>query len=70
MANKKNGSSCKPRKGKASCKIVNGKKVSYGQKGVRVGKKGSSRQKAYCARSAKIKGAGAANKLARKRWKC
>lgn len=70
MANNKNGSSCKPRKGKASCKIVNGKKVSYGQKGVRVGKKGSARQKAYCARSAKIKGAGAANKLARKRWKC
>ena len=62
--------SCKPRKGKAKCKVVNGKKVSYGQKGVKVGKKGSKRQKAYCARSAKIKNGGVANKLARKRWKC
>lgn len=62
--------SCKPRKGKASCKVVNGKKVSYGQKGVKVGKPGSKRQKAYCARSAKIKNGGAANKLARRRWKC
>jgi hypothetical protein len=61
---------CTPRKGKASCKVVNGKKVSYGQKGVKVGAKGSPRQKAYCARSAKIKGSGAANKLARKRWGC
>jgi hypothetical protein len=62
--------SCKPRKGKARCKVVNGKKVSYGQKGVKVGKVGSKRWKSYCARSAGIKGSGAANKLARKRWKC
>ena len=62
--------SCKPRKGKAKCKVVNGKSVSYGQKGVKIGKKGSARQKAYCARSAKIKNGGTANKLSRKRWKC
>lgn len=62
--------SCTPRKGKAECKIVDGKKVSYGNKGVRVGKVGSKKWKSYCARSAKIKGAGAANRLARKRWKC
>lgn len=61
---------CTPRKGKASCKVVNGKKVSYGKKGVTPGKPGSKRQKAYCARSAKIKNSGPANKLARKRWKC
>ena len=61
---------CTPRKGKASCKVVGGKKVSYGQKGVKVGAKGSARQKSYCKRSAGIKNAGAANKLARKRWKC
>ena len=65
-----NKSRCKPTKGKASCKVVGGKKVSYGQKGVKVGAVGSPRQKAYCARSAKIKNGGAANKLARKRWKC
>lgn len=62
--------SCKPRKGKAACKVVNGKKVSYGKKGVTPGKPGSPRWKSYCARSAKIKGAGAANRLARKRWAC
>ena len=62
--------SCKPRKGKASCKIVNGKKVSYGQKGVKVGAVGSKRWKSYCKRSAGIKNGGAANKLARKRWRC
>lgn len=62
--------SCKPRKGKAKCKVVNGKKVSYGQKGVRVGKVGSKRWKSYCSRSAGIKNGGAANRLARKRWKC
>lgn len=62
--------SCKPQKGKASCKVVDGKKVSYGVSGVTPGKPGSPRQKAYCARSAKIKGSGPANRLARKRWKC
>ena len=62
--------SCKPRKGKAKCKVVNGKKVSYGQKGVKVGKVNSKRWKSYCARSAGIKNAGTANKLARKRWRC
>lgn len=61
---------CQPRKGKASCKVVDGKKVSYGKKGVKVGKPGSKRWKAYCARSAGIKNSGPANKLARKRWKC
>ena len=59
---------CKPRKGKAKCKVVNGKKVSYGQKGVRVGKVGSKRQKAFCKRHAKNNGA--AGKLAKRRWKC
>lgn len=68
MAQKKK--TCKPRKGKAKCKVVNGKKVSYGQKGVKVGKVGSKRWKSYCARSAGIKNGGAANRLARKRWKC
>jgi len=62
--------SCKPQKGKASCKVVGGKKVSYGKKGVKPGKPGSKRQKSYCARSAKIKNSGPANRLARKRWKC
>jgi len=59
---------CKPRKGKASCKVVDGKKVSYGQKGVRVGKVGSKRQKAFCKRHAKNNGT--AGKLAKRRWKC
>ncbi len=61
---------CKPRKGKASAKRVGGKCVSYGKKGVKPGKPGSKRWKSYCARSAKIKGSGPANRLARKRWKC
>tara|TARA_S200002703_G_scaffold159860_1_gene175129 strand:- start:1051 stop:1260 length:210 start_codon:yes stop_codon:yes gene_type:complete len=66
----KKKTSCTPRKGKAKCKVVNGKKVSYGQKGVKVGKVGSKRWKSYCSRSAGIKNGGAANRLARKRWKC
>lgn len=65
MAKKK---TCKPRKGKAKCKVVKGKKVSYGQKGVKVGKKGSARQKAFCARHKNNNGP--AGKLAKKRWKC
>ena len=61
---------CKPQKGKAKAKRVNGKCVSYGKKGVKPGKPGSARQKSYCARSAGIKNPGPANRLARKRWKC
>ena len=42
-----------PRKGKARVKITaSGKKVSYGQKGARIGKRGSAKQRSYCARSA------------------
>lgn len=42
---------------------------------VKVGKPGSPRQKAYCARTAKIKGNWKSdpcskNKIQRKRWKC
>lgn len=62
--------SCKPRKGKAKCKVVNGKKISYGQKGAKIGKVGSKRWRSYCSRSAGIKNGGAANRLSRKRWKC
>jgi hypothetical protein len=60
---------CKPTKGKRSAKRVNGKCVSYGKKGV-TPKPGTKKGDAYCARSAKIKGSGAANRLARKSWGC
>jgi hypothetical protein len=69
----------KPAKGKAvKVKVRNpktGKKVSrsVGQKGVTPGKPGSKRQKAYCARSKKIKKCSnppCANDISRKRWKC
>lgn len=61
--------SCTPNKGKRSAKRVNGKCVSYGKKGV-TPKPGSKKAQSYCARSAKIKGSGAANRLARKAWGC
>ena len=69
---------CKPTKGKRFAKRVNGKCVSYGQKGK--AKKGGDRIRpgtkkgnAYCARSAKIKkckNPPCANALSRKKWKC
>ena len=69
---------CKPSKGKRFAKRVNGKCVSYGQKGK--AKKGGDRIRpgtkkgnAYCARSAKIKkckNPPCANALSRKKWKC
>lgn len=69
----------KPAKGKAvKVKVTDPKtkkKVSrsVGQEGVTPGKPGSKRQKAYCARSAKIpkcKDPPCANDISRKRWKC
>lgn len=74
----------KPRKGKAKVhtyrdpKTGRFKKVSYGQKGAKVGPKGSKRADAYCARSAgqmKKHKAAAKDKnsplrLSRKRWGC
>jgi hypothetical protein len=63
----------KPAKGKAVRVTVDGKTRSVGQDGVAVGKPGSKRQKAYCARSAKIpkcKDPPCANDISRKRWKC
>lgn len=69
----------KPAKGKAVKVNVTdpktGKKVtrSVGQAGVKPGAPGSKRQKAYCARSSKIKkckNPPCANDISRKRWKC
>ncbi len=66
MAKKKKA--CKPQKGKASAKRVDGKCVSYGKKGVTPSKPGSKRQKAFCARHKNNNGP--AGKLAKKRWGC
>lgn len=66
MAEKKK---CTPQKGKRSAKRVDGKCVSYGVEGV-TPKPGTPKGDAYCARSAKIKGSGAANRLARDAWGC
>ena len=60
---------CTPNKGKRSAKRVGGKCVSYGKKGV-TPSPGTKRGDSYCARSAKIKGSGPANRLARKAWGC
>lgn len=63
---------CTPRKGKKSCKVVNGRKVSYGAKGYKI-KPGSKKGDSYCARSLGIQkkyGKTAANTLSRKKWKC
>tara|TARA_B100001939_G_C16757040_1_gene536633 strand:- start:265 stop:480 length:216 start_codon:yes stop_codon:yes gene_type:complete len=68
-----------PRKGKARVKVTaSGKRVSYGQKGATIGKKGSARQRSYCARSAgqmkrfpkSAKNPNSPLRLSRKRWKC
>ena len=68
-----------PRKGKARVKVTaTGKRVSYGQKGAEIGKKGSARQRSYCARSAgqmkrfpkSAKNPNSPLRLSRKRWKC
>ena len=73
----------KPKKGKAKVKIVNGKRVSYGQAGKAKGggprvRAGTPKGNAYCARSAgqmKKHPKAASNpnsplRLSRKRWKC
>ena len=63
---------CKPRKGKARARRVNGRCVSYGAKGARVSP-GTKRGDAYCARSyAQMKKYGSTPAIAasRKRWKC
>ncbi len=68
-----------PRKGKARVKVTaSGKRVSYGQTGAKIGKKGSARQRSYCARSAgqmkrfpkSAKNPNSPLRLSRKRWKC
>jgi len=75
-----------PSKGKRFVKVVvnketgREKKVSYGQAGEAKGggdriKPNSPKAKAYCARSAKIKGdwkkdPNSPNNLSRKKWKC
>ena len=73
----------KPAKGKAKVKIVNGKRVSYGQAGKAKGggprvRAGTPKGNAYCARSAgqmKKHPKATSNpnsplRLSRKRWKC
>ena len=63
---------CTPRKGKKSCKIVGGKRVSYGAKGYSI-KPGSKKGDSYCARSLGIQrkyGKTPANTLSRRKWKC
>ena len=76
---KKKKKACKPSKGKRFAKRVNGKCRSYGQAGQkkgggdRIGKPGSKKANAYCARSAgikKCKNPPCANTLSRKKWKC
>jgi len=68
---------CKPNKGKRFCKVIKGKKVSYGQMGASIKprtKKGNS----YCARSEGIRKKykqdcrkeKTPNCLSRKKWKC
>jgi len=69
----------RPNKGKAKVKVTSsGKRVSYGQKGAKIGKQGSTRQKSYCKRSAgqlkrfpkAAKNPNSPLRLSRKRWKC
>lgn len=63
---------CTPAKGKKYCKIVNGKRVSYGASGYRI-KPGTKAGDSYCARSLGIRkkyGRTPANELARRKWKC
>ena len=73
-----------PARGKARVKVVKNnktgrtKKVSYGQKGAKIGAKGSARQRSCCSRSAgqmrkfpkAAKNPNSALRLSRKRWKC
>jgi hypothetical protein len=72
-----------PRKGKAKAKMVNGRKVSYGQAGLAKDGKprvraGTKKGDAYCARSAgqkkrspkAAKNPNSPLNLSRKRWKC
>ena len=75
---KKKKKPCKPSKGKASAKRVDGKCRSYGQAGKakdggdRISR-GTEKGDAYCARSAKIKkckNPPCANALSRKAWGC
>ena len=75
---KKKKKPCKPTKGKARAKRVDGKCVSYGQKGERAGggkrvRPGTAAADRYCARSAgipKCKNPPCANTLSRRAWKC
>lgn len=67
---------CKPNKGKKYCKLINGKKVSYGAKGYRI-KPGTKRGDSYCARSYGIakkhpsaRKKDSPNYLSRKKWRC
>lgn len=55
----------------------NGKKVKHGQKGARIGKPGSKKQKSYCARSLGIakkypsaRKKCSRNYQSRRKWKC
>lgn len=69
----------KPAKGKDKFKMVKGKngrmrKVSYGQKGVKVSP-GTAKGNSFCARTAKIKGnwkkdRNSPNAISRRRWHC
>ena len=72
-----------PRKGKAKAKVVNGRKISYGQAGLAKDGKprvraGTKKGDAYCARSAgqmkqfpkAAKDPNSRLRQARKRWKC
>lgn len=73
-----------PAKGKARVKTVKNpktgrtRKISYGQKGATIGKRGSARQKSYCKRSAgqmkqfpkAARNPNSPLRLSRKRWKC
>lgn len=63
---------CTPTKGKKSCRIINGKRVSFGAKGYRI-KTGTKAGDSYCARSLGIRrkfGRTPANEASRRKWKC
>ena len=59
--------------GKKFSKKVGNRTISYGEKGYTIGKCGTPKAHAYCARSSgikKCKNPPCANKLSRKKWKC
>jgi len=59
--------------GKKFSKKVGNRTISYGEKGYTIGKCGTKKAHAYCARSAgikKCKNPPCANTLSRKKWKC